>query len=718
MKKLTASLVIAHLLIACSSVEKPVETVEEDTGIAYPAAERSEQQTDYHGTLVADPYRWLEATQSAPTQRWISEQNQLSGPLLDQLESHAEFKHRLTKLWNYERTSAPFRRGDRYFQFRNDGLQDHSVLQVSSSKNGVTRTLLDPNQLSADGTLSLGRVDVSPGAKYLAYGVSEAGSDWTELRIRDVASGRDLDDRLTGLKYTPVAWLPDESGFYYSRYPETAAGEADGQEPVIIYFHRLGTSQSNDRRILDLSQYGTWNPYPAVSNDGRFLIATVRDGFDANAIYLLDLTNNEARWQPLMNEWDGQYRYIDSDANLLFFHTTQGAPRGRVIAVDVNRPHPDEWEELIAEREHKLEQVNYVGGKFFATYLRDAQAEVHVFNAYGRHEHQLDVPANGSVSEFTGTDSHLETFFTFTSFTQPGITYHYDIAKQSLREYQRTEAPIDNDRYTTRQVFYHSADGTRVPMFVTHRDDISLNGNNPTLLTAYGGFGESRTPDYSASHMAWLEQGGVLAVASVRGGGEYGEDWHASGRGSAKQHAIDDFIAAAEYLIEEDYTQPSQLGIQGSGHGALLVGAAITQRPQLFAAALPTLGVFDMLRYQHSNANAYNWRSEFGLSSDPDEFATLLAYSPLHNVEAGRCYPATLLSTGANNDRVKPWHTYKFTAALQHAQGCDDPILLQVGTRAAHSPDSPTWMRIEQVADQWAFLYHSLREESLQSEAD
>lgn len=718
MKKLIASVIGAHLLIACSSVEQPVEEVEEDTGITYPEAARSDVRSTYHGTAVADPYRWLEATQSESTQRWMREQNALSEPLIDALDSHGLFKERLTKLWNYERSSTPFRRGDRYFHFRNDGLQDQSVLYVADSLQGIARPLIDPNQFGSHGAASLARVDVSPDASYVAYGVSEAGSDWAEFRIRQISNGQDLDDRLTGMKFTSVAWLPDETGFYYSRYPETAAGEPDDQQPVAIYFHRLGTSQTNDRRILDLSQYGTWHPYPDVTDDGRFLVATVRDGYDANAVYLLNLADNDARWQPLMAEWDGHYRFIDSDANLLFFYTTQGAPKGRVIAVDVNRPHPDNWEEIITENEHQLQDVQYVGGKFFATYLADAQAAVHIYDAYGRHEKELDLPDHGSVSRFTGDGSHLETFFTYTSFTQPGVTYRYDIAQQELKEQRRATVPTELDRFTTNQVFYRSADGTEVPMFIVHRNDIERDGSNPTLLSGYGGFGNSLSPQFSASHIAWLEQGGVLAIANLRGGSEYGESWHESGSGANKQNSIDDFIAAAEYLIEEDYTQSDRLGIQGRGHGGLVVGAAMTQRPQLFAAALPETGVYDMFRYQLPSSNAHNWRSEFGLSSEADEFAVLQTYSPLHNVEPGSCYPATLLTTGANDDRVAPWHTYKFTAALQHAQGCDNPILLQVETRAGHGPGTPIWMRIEQVADQWAFLHHHLLGKSLQSDAD
>ncbi|RUO22924.1 S9 family peptidase [Aliidiomarina minuta] len=711
-------LVAALFLAACSSVEKTTEEPEPSTQLSYPDSERIQFSDNYHGTEVADPYRWLEQLQSDAVRGWVREQNELSLPYLQNLNERDQIKNRLTQLWNYERIETPFRKGDRYFHFRNDGLQNQPVLYVSQQPDGVARPLLNPNEWGQDGTVSLARIQVSPNARYVAYAVSDAGSDWTEFRVRDVNTGQDLDDIIRGTKFTNVSWLPSENGFYYSRYPETAAGEPDDSQPVAIYFHRLGTSQSNDRRVYDVSQYGTWNPYPTVSSDGRFLIATVTDGFSTNAIHYLDLTDTDARWRHLISDWDARYQLIDTDANLLFFHTTNDAPTGRVIAVDINRPHPSDWQEIIAPREETLLEVNYVGGKFFAHYLQDAQSQVRIYNAYGRYEQELRLPGIGSISGFTGDKNHLETFFSFVSFTEPGIVYHYDIANHELNEHYRTEIPASLTGYETRQVFFKSADGTRIPMFIVHRDDIDLDGSNPTLLYGYGGFNISLTPDFSVSQLAWLEQGGILAIPNVRGGGEYGDEWHQGGIRLNKQNAFDDFIAAASYLIDQQYTSSEHLAIQGVSNGGLLVAAAMTQRPDLFAAALPAVGLFDMLRYHTTDANARSWSSDFGSSRNEEEFRALQAYSPLHNLEPGTCYPATLISTGHQDDRVAPWHSYKFAAALQHAQGCENPVLLRVETRAGHGAGTPTWMRIERIADQWAFLREHLNLKPLQNETD
>lgn len=716
MKKLLLPAFLSVLILtACANIEPVAEPPAETDSISYPQTYRSAHTSDIHGVAVNDPYRWLETMDSPQVRSWIKQQNALSRRYLEDIEERHVIKQRLTQIWNYPNLTTPIRRGTSYFHFQNNGLQDHSSLYVREGLNGVPRILLDPNTLSEEGTLSIARIAISPNARYVAYAVSSTGSDWVKFRVRDVATGTDLDDVIRGVKFSNVSWLADESGFYYSRYPDTPAGEPDDNQPVAIYFHRLGSAQSSDRRVYDLSRYSGANPYPQVTRDGRFLIATISEGFTNNAVHVLDLHRTEARWQPVINHWDGHYQFIDSDANLLFFKTTADAPQGRVIAVDMNRPEQQHWQELIPEREATLRQVRYIGGKFFAHYLENASSQIEVFNAYGRHERRLNLPGIGSIDGFTGSASQLETFFTYSSFTEAAITMRYDIANDQLETISRAEVSADFGKLQTRQVTYQSADGTPVSMFIVHRHDLDLDGSNPTLLYGYGGFNLAQTPAFQPAWLAWVERGGVLAVPNLRGGGEYGAKWHTDGTQATKQTVFDDFIAAAQYLINERYTSSNHLAISGRNNGGLLVGAVLSQRPELFAAAVPDAGIFDMLRYHTDSANAYAWQSDFGIASKAEDFTYLHAYSPLHNLATHTCYPPTLISTGEHDDRVAPWHSYKFAAALQHAQGCENPVLLRVEPQAGHGPGSPVWKQIEQISDQLAFLLLHLSTDQLQT---
>lgn len=707
---LAASIV---LLSACSTI---TETTVHEPTMPYPDTPTLEQVDDYHGVTVADPYRWLEQQQSPEVRAWVQAQNNLSLPYLQALPAREQLKERLTTLWNYERLGTPFRVANRYFFYRNDGLQNQSVLYVTDRLNQPPRVLINPNQFSADGTVALARAYVSPEANYVAYGVTDGGSDWVEFRVRRVADGSTVNSVIRGTKFTNISWLPDETGFYYSRYPLNEQGQADDQQPVAIYFHALGSEQSTDQLIYSVAANNAVNPYPMVTNDGRFLLANLTQGFFANAIHLLDLTEDNAAWQPLLNNWDGRYNFIAADGNIFYFHTTQQAPNGRVIALDILRPEPEHWQEVVAERPETIDDVSYVGGRLFVSYLQDAQSVVHIYSAHGHHLQQLDLPEIGTVSGFTGDADHLETFFQLTSFTQPGAIYHYDIAAGRLRLHQQTEVNAALNEFITEQVFYNSKDGTQLPMFIVRHQDTELDGNNPLLLYGYGGFNVSLTPSFSVGRMVWLEQGGILAIPNLRGGGEYGEEWHRAGTKLNKQNVFDDFIAAAEYLIANNYTQAGKIAAQGASNGGLLVAAAMLQRPELFGAVLPAVGVLDMLRYHTSSANARAWGSDFGLSENADEFAALFAYSPVHNSKAGTCYPATLITTGDHDDRVVPWHSYKFAAVLQRDQGCAAPILLRVETRAGHGAGTPTWMAIEQIADQWAFLLEHLGDSSAKTE--
>ncbi len=681
--------------------------------LAYPETRRVDVVDDYHGTKVADPYRWLEDLDGEETAAWVKAQNDVAKPFLERIPARESLKARLTELWNYERYGTPFEEGGRYFFFRNDGLQNQSVLYVADALDSEPRVLIDPNTFSEDGTISLSSVEVSRDGRLVAYSVSDGGTDWRIWRVRNVDTGQDLSDELRGIKFSGVSWAQNGSGFYYSRYPQRADGTYDDSKQVKVYFHRLGTPQSDDELIFEITDHPTRNPGAFLTEDGRYLIIGVFDGYDSNAYYYKDLRRENAPVVRLLDAWDALYTFIGNDGSTFYFSTTKDAPLGRVIAIDTNRPEPEHWRTLIPEAAETLEGVSYVGGKFHAQYLKDAQSLVRVYTPAGEHVRDVALPGIGSVGGFGGDSDDTETFFSFTSFTNPGAIYRYDVNTGEVTLWKQAEsAGVDPEDYDVKQVFYTSKDGTRVPMFIVHRKGLSLNGENPTLLYGYGGFNISLTPGYSASRMAWLERGGVLAIPNLRGGGEYGEAWHEAGTKLKKQNVFDDFIAAAEWLIANGYTAPHKLAIQGGSNGGLLVGAVMTQRPDLFGAALPAVGVLDMLRYHTPSANARQWSSDYGLSENPEEFKALYAYSPYHNVEKGTCYPPTLVTTADHDDRVVPWHSFKFAAALQHAQDCANPILIRVETRAGHGAGTPTWMRIEQAADQWAFLIHALGMES------
>ncbi|WP_287796734.1 prolyl oligopeptidase family serine peptidase [Idiomarina sp.] len=691
------------ILSACSSFEQEKEQPKGP----YPETKTVEQQDDYHGTRVEDPYRWLEQD-NQEVSNWVHAQNQLSTPLLQNLPAFADIKDRMTELWNYEKVSTPFRYADRYFYFANDGLQNQSVLYTMTDLNSAPDILINPNNFSDDGTVSLARINVSPDATYVAYATSDGGSDWTEIKVRNVESGKDTSDVIEGVKFTEVAWLPNERGFYYSRYPENKDGSFDDTKPVSVYFHKLGTKQSDDELIFAFDNQPELNPYAKVSDDGKYLLIDVFKGYDANAVYLRPLAQENAPFKGLFTKWDGQYQYVTSQKGLLYFKTTNEASTGRVVAVDPKQPEPENWTEIIAAKTHTLKDVHAVDGQLFAHYLQSARSRVAIFDIKGTMLQELALPGIGSISGFEGSHKAPDVFFSFKSFTEPGKIYRYQPDQQRTTLWYETKVPAELDQYTTEQVVYNSADGTEVPMFLVHDKNIELNGENPTLLYGYGGFNISITPDYDTTRLVWLEMGGVLAIPNLRGGGEFGEMWHQQGTKENKQNVFDDFIAAAEWLINNNYTNKNKLAIQGRSNGGLLVGATMTQRPELFAAALPAVGVMDMLRYQLPSANARGWGSEFGLSENKEEFKTLYAYSPVHNTKSGTCYPATLITTGDHDNRVVPWHSYKFAAALQRDQSCDQPILLNVETRAGHGAGTPTWMRIEEHAENWAFLHKHL----------
>jgi prolyl oligopeptidase len=676
--------------------------------LAYPDALRVDHSDHYFGTAVGDPYRWMEDLESPEIASWVEAQNAISVPFLERLEGRDALKSRLTELWNYERFGIPSKEGGLYFFSRNDGLQDQDVIFVAESLDGEPRVLIDPNAFSADATVSLAGMSVSADGRWVAYATSDGGTDWNTWHVRDVATGQDLDDALIHTKFTSASWLPNGSGFFYSRYPAGADGRGDDQAQVSIWFHRVGTPQSADELVYAVEESESRNPYGTVTEDGRYLIIDVLEGFNENGVYYRDLGVPGGRVVRLLDDWDALYTFVGNEGPVFFFHTNRDAPRYRVVAIDTRDPEPSAWTEVIPEAQETLESASFVGGHWVAQYLKDARSYVRVFGRRGEALREVELPGIGRAYGFDGKGDDPETFFGFQSYTVPPTLFRYDVATGDLGVHRETRVDVNPEEYETVQVFFTSKDGTRVPMFVTHRKGLARNGDHPTLLYGYGGFNVSETPSFSVARMVWVEMGGVFAHANLRGGGEYGEEWHRAGTRLQKQNVFDDFMAAAEYLVEEGFTSPGKLAIQGGSNGGLLVGAVITQRPELFGAALPAVGVLDMLRYHTPSLNARQWSSDYGLSENEEEFRALLAYSPYHNVREGVCYPPTLVTTADRDDRVVPWHSFKFGAALQHAQGCDNPVLVRVETRAGHGAGKPTWMRIEEVADAWAFLKWAL----------
>ncbi len=673
----------------------------------YPETKTVTQQDNYHGTVVSDPYRWLEEEKSAEVSAWVESQNTLARPYLAELPSRERYKERLTALWDYEKYSTPYMVNGKLFYSYNDGLQNQYVLYMADGVNGEPEVLIDPNTLSEDGTVSMASTELSPKASFLAYMLSDGGTDWKTIHVRDTSKKSDLTDTIKGIKFSNIAWLPDESGFFYSRYPQNEAGKYDDSQTVSIYFHAIGTAQSEDKKVFAFDNKPTWNPYPSVVQDGKTLLISVFEGYQANGVYAKSLVNDNSELVPVFDKWDGRYDLIGEHDDELFFTSTANAPRGKVIKVDFDGG-VKATETVIESTSDTLSSVSLLGEKLFAQYLKDVKGQVSVFDLNGKKIDEIAFNDIGSVSGFYGSKNADTTFYKLTGFTNPGQVFAYDVKSGESSLFKSIDTGVNYDDYETKQIFYTSKDGTKVPMFIVHKKGLKLDGNNKTLLYGYGGFNISLLPRYSVSRMVWVEQGNVLAIANLRGGGEYGQQWHKAGTKLDKQNVFDDFIAAGEYLVESGYTTPEKMGIQGGSNGGLLVGATLTQRPDLFSAALPAVGVLDMLRYHTPSANARAWSSDYGLSENKDEFEALYAYSPLHNTKPGTCYPATLVTTGDHDDRVVPWHSYKFAAQLQADQSCDNPILLRVETRAGHGAGTPTWMQIEGYADQWAFLESAL----------
>lgn len=707
-------LLSALLVVSTAAFGLPAAEPNDPGGFDYPQARRGDQVDDYHGTKVADPYRWLEDPDSPETRAWVEAENRLTFGFLESLTQRESIRQRLTRLWNYAKYGIPSQRGGRYFYSKNDGLQNQSVLYWAPSLDAEPKLLLDPNALSPGGTTALTDYEVSDDGKLMAYGLSEAGSDWQRWRVRDVETGEDLADELNWIKFSSASWTPDNKGFFYSRYdqPADATKLVDTNYYQKLYYHTVGTPQSEDRLVYQRAEEKEWGIHGTASEDGKYLIIAIRRGTERkDAVFYQRLGDETAPVIELLPDFDAQYGYLGNEGSIFWFRTDLAAPRGRVIAIDVEHPERSAWRELVPEAPEVLISADVVGNRFFLSYLKDARNQIKIFDLAGKLEREVELPGLGTATGFAGRRCDRETFYSFASFSTPAAIYRYDLATNQSAVFRRPKVDFRSDDYETKQVFYSSRDGTRIPMFISHKRGLVPNGRNPTLLFGYGGFNIPLTPSFSVSNLVWMEMGGIFAMPNLRGGGEYGREWHEAGTRLNKQNVFDDFIAAAEYLISQGYTARDRLAISGRSNGGLLVGACLTQRPELFGAALPGVGVLDMLRF-HKFTIGWAWVSDYGSSDNQEEFAALRAYSPLHNIKPGASYPPTLITTADHDDRVVPAHSYKFAAALQAAQAGPAPILIRIETQAGHGAGKPTAKLIEEATDQITFLTWALKMET------
>ena len=677
----------------------------------YPETAKTNQVDDYRGIKVADPYRWLEDDNSPQTKAWVEAQNKVTFGYLDQIPERKQIKERLTKLWNYERYGIPAKHGGRYFYSKNNGLQNQSVLYVADSIEAEPRLLLDPNKLSTDGTVALSGTAISDDGNWMAYGLSASGSDWQEWKVRDVRTGQDAPDLVKWVKFSGASWTKDGKGFYYSRYDEPTEESKMTKANYFhkLYFHQLGAAQSADKLVYHRPDHKDWNISGDVTDDGHFLILSISQGTDRKRrVYYQDLQKPTAPVVELLNDFDAAYQFIDNDGSIFWFHTDLKAARGRLIQIDITHPERANWKEIIPEAPETLTGVNMLDNQFVTTYLKDAHSQIKVFARDGKFAREIELPGIGAAAGFGGKRDETETFYAYTSFTIPGAIYRYDMKNGATTLFRSPKLSFKPENYETKQVFYGSKDGIRVPMFITHRKGLKLDGSNPTLLYGYGGFDISLPPRFSVGHVVWMEMGGVYAQPNLRGGGEYGEEWHQAGMKLRKQNVFDDFIAAAEWLIKNKYTSTPKLAISGGSNGGLLVGACMTQRPDLFGACLPAVGVMDMLRF-HKFTIGWAWTSDYGSSENADEFKALFAYSPYHNLKPGVKYPATMVTTADHDDRVVPAHSFKFAARLQECQSGEAPVLIRIETKAGHGAGKPTAKQIEEETDALGFLVHELQ---------
>jgi len=694
-------------LTGTAAVSQPLE---------YPKAKKTDVVDDYFGVKVPDPYRWLEDTDSPETIAWVKAQVAFTSAYLEKLPDREPFKQRLTKLLNYERYTAPSWQGHRYLYRKNDGLQNQSVIYTLTELSGTPKVLLDPNQLASDGTIAVTSTEVSDDSRLLAYGIAASGSDWNEVRVRSIDTEQDLPDVIKWVKFSEPSWTKDSKGFFYAKFPEPKASENQTFAKLAnqrMYYHRLGDPTDKDQLIYERPDDPDLSSSGAVSHDGRYLFVQVNKGTDErNLLYFKELGDPmapkiDAPFQTIIDKFEAQLQVVGSVGSRLFVVTDLGAPRYKIIEIDLTNPSRDHWKEIIPESKDLLEEAELAGGKLVVKYLVDAKNQLFVFDLDGNKVTEIALPALGTVGTLSGDPDRPELFYMFTSFLYPATIYRYDVSTGQNEVFKKPNVDFNADEYETKQIFYRSKDGTKIPMFIVNKKGIKLDGNNPVYLTGYGGFNISITPSFSASYLSWIEKGGVFALPNLRGGGEYGREWHEAGMKEHKQNVFDDFIAAAETLIDKKYSSAGKIAIVGGSNGGLLVGAALTQRPDLFGAAVPEVGVLDMLRFQKFTIG-WAWQSDYGSSETRDGFQYLIKYSPLHNIKINSCYPSTLVTTGDHDDRVVPGHSFKFAATLQAAQACTNPVLIRIETKAGHGSGKPITKVIEEQADVLAFMWDAI----------
>jgi prolyl oligopeptidase len=698
MRKIINSFLVLSFMTSCS--EKPIQ---------YPSTQKVDVKDTYFGTVVEDPYRWLEDDRSAETAEWVKAQNQLTFAYLAKLPFRDQIKKRLTELWDYPKTGTPFKEAGKFFFFKNDGLQNQSVLYVTDDLAAKPKVLLDPNTLSNDGTVALTATEISNDGKYLVYQTAESGSDWNEIFVKNIETGEMLPDRIEWVKFSGLAWYKD--GFFYSAYdqPEKDRELSKANEYQKVYFHKLGTKQSDDQLIIDDSKNSKRMFSASLTDDKRFLLIGLSLGTNGNALEIKDLSKPGNEFISLMDKYEFEFSPVDNIGDNLYVRTNYKAPKYRLIKININQPDEKNWTDVIPEKKDVMESVVMIAGKLVVNYMTDAHSKTEVYAFNGAFEREIQLPGIGTVGTFSGKKNDGIAFFSYTSFNTPGEVYKYDFSTNQASLFFRPEVKFNPDDFEVKQVFYASKDGTKVPMFIVYKKGLELNGNNPTLLYGYGGFNISLTPSFSVARIAFIEKGGVFALANLRGGGEYGEDWHLAGTKLKKQNVFDDFITAAEYLINNKYTSTKKLAIQGGSNGGLLIGAVTNQRPDLFKVALPQVGVMDMLRF-HKFTIGWAWADDYGTSADNQEmFKYLYGYSPYHTIKKGVEYPAVLATTADHDDRVVPAHTFKYMARLQeYGAGNKQPLLVRIDSKAGHGAGKPTTKVIEEYTDVWSFVFYHL----------
>ncbi len=679
-----------------------------DQSIKYPVTKKDDVKDTYFETEVEDPYRWLEDDNSEETAEWVKAQNEVTFAYLEKLPNRQKIKDRLTELMNYPKYSTPFKEAGKYFFFKNDGLQNQNVLYMTETLDGEPKVVLDPNKLSEDGTVAYSGGDISKDGKYIAYKIARSGSDWNEIYVKNIETGEMLEDHIMWVKFSGLDWY--KNGFFYSAYdkPEEGSELSKSNEYQKIYYHELGTRQEDDKLIVEDKENPKKMFGAGVTDDDRFMILSMSQATSGNALSVKDLSKKNAEFIPLMDSFEYDFHMMNNIRDDLFIKTNYKAPRYRLIKININQPEEENWVDIIPEKEDVLQTVSFVGGTIVAEYMKDAWSKLEVYDYEGTFAYNIELPGIGSAGSLSGKKDEPIAFFSYTSFNTPGEIYRYNFDTKETTLHYRPEVTFNPDDFVVKQEFYESKDGTKVPMFIVHKKDAELNGKNPTLLYAYGGFNISLTPSFSTSRLAFMENGGVFAMPNLRGGGEYGEKWHKAGTKLQKQNVFDDFIAAAEHLIATKYTNSDKLAIFGGSNGGLLVGACINQRPDLYKVAIPAVGVMDMLRF-HKFTIGWAWAGDYGTSEDSKEmFEYLYGYSPYHNIEAGTEYPAVLVTTADHDDRVVPAHSFKYIARLQEYHAGKAPVLIRIGIKAGHGGGKPTSKVIEEYTDMWAFMYYHL----------